>query len=316
MVFFDIFIFLMLGLTGVALVFIAIAKRRMDRNEPAFGWKRKQFLEEQKQDENGHSSVQMDQKQRSNIKREKEEESLKDLIEVKDIRYGIFEKTKNEYSLIVATDFVNFDLLNASERQSIILGYQSLFRVVNFPLQIVGQAVRQDLRKERARFEENLKKANSQTRDYNNEVIKYITKRATNDFRLTRRVYYIVSYTYETSKMGKLTPEQKERRIAEILYQQATIVQKMLARAKIESEILESLEGMEVVKRALNRERMLIHPIESVVEPNKEKITSYITVDPESLPGFEDLVQNLEDYGEGVSDYEEYIPKEKEEEVS
>ncbi|MGG3806484.1 hypothetical protein [Metabacillus fastidiosus] len=309
---FDIFVFFSIGLTGLVLVFAVIAKKRQDNNEPVFGWKRKQFLEEQQGGGNENIAEQTKVKSKK-VKRNKDEVSLKDLIEVQDIKYGIFEKSRNEYSLAIATDFVNFDLLNASERQSIILGYQSLFRVINFPVHLVGQAVRQDLRKEKVRFKENLESVNSQTRAYNNEVIEYISKRATDDFRLTRRVYYIVSYIYEPSKMGKLTQDQKERRIAEILYQQATIVQKMLARAKIESEILDSLQAMEIVKRALNRERMILHPIEGVAEAGREKISNYITVDPETLPGFEDLVQNL---AEVMEDYEEYIPEEEESQVS
>ncbi|WP_404359804.1 hypothetical protein LG291_25780 (plasmid) [Cytobacillus firmus] len=294
---FNIFIMISTVFTLSVLGFLAVAKKRMDNNEPIAGWKRKQYLKEQLEAENGYSEV-ADKKS----KPEKPSgESLKDLIGLKDIKYGIFEKSKNEYSLIIATDFVNFDLLNASERQSIILGYQSLFRVINFPVQILGQAVRQDLRKEEVRFKENLEAVNPQTREYNERVISHIKSRTINDFRLTRNVFYVVSYIYEPSKMGKLTAAQKERKIAETLYQQAVIVQKMLARAKIESEILDSLEAMEVLKRALNRDRMLVHPIESVVQSGKEKITSFITADPTTLPGFDELVQDI---GEVMDNYE------------
>ncbi|MED3553899.1 hypothetical protein [Cytobacillus praedii] len=310
--FFDIFVWFLMILALSTLGFLYIAKKRMDNNEPVAGWKRKQFLEEQRQLKAGDAVTQPIAK-KVKEKKDKNEESLKELIGIKDIRYGIFERAKNEYSLVVATDFVNFELLNASEQQSIILGYQSLWKVINFRIQLLGQAVRQDLRKDEARFKENIKKLNPQTKDYNERVINHIKNRAVNDFRLTRRAYYLVSYIYEPSKMGKLTPEQKERRIAESLFQAATIVQKMLSRAKITSEILDSLQGMEVLKRSLNRDRMLTHPIESVVEPGREKITSFITADPESLPGFEDLLQDL---GEELEEYEEFIPKEKEERIS
>ncbi|WP_257964294.1 hypothetical protein [Bacillus sp. UMB0728] len=305
---FDIFVIASSIATLILIGFLFIAKKRMDNNEPVAGWKRKQFLEEQRES-TGEPTSKGPKKQ---IKKPKSDEVLlKDLIGIKDIRYGIFEKARNEYSVIVSSDFVNFDLLNTSERQSIILGYQSLFRVINFPLQILGQAVRQDLRKEEIRFKKNLEKANPQTKDYNNRVISYITKRAVQDFRLTRRVYYVVSYIYEPSKMGKLTAAQKERKIAETLYQQAFIVQKMLARAKIESETLGSLEAIEVLKRAMNRDRMLSNPIENLVEVGKEKITSFITIDPSTLPGYEMLVQDLEEVFE---DYEDYIPEEEQEE--
>lgn len=310
---FDILVWLSMVLAIATGVFLYVAKKRMDNNEPVAGWKRKQYLEEQRELEYGDSVSQPPNKKIKEKKKDKKQESLKDLIGLKDIRYGIFEKSKNEYCLVVATDFVNFDLLNTSEQQSIILGYQSLWKVINFRIQLLGQAVRQDLRKDEIRFNENLKNLNPQTRDYNQKVINHIKDRAVNQFRLTRRVYYLVSYIYEPSKMGKLTPEQKERKIAESLLMASNIVQKMLARAKIASEILESLPAMELLKRSMNRDRMLIHPIEHIVEPGREKITSFITAEPESLPGYKELVQDL---GEGIEEYEEFIPKEQEERVS
>jgi hypothetical protein len=301
----DIFMIIMLVILIGGLTFALIAKRRMDRNEPIFGWKRKQFLSEQ-----GGADVTKKNGNSSSSKENSEQESLKDLISIKDIRYGVFEQGKNQYSIVLSSDFVNFDLLNPSERQSIILGYQALWRVVNFPVQLLGQAVRQDLAKDQVRFKENLKKCNPQTQDYNFKVINHIAERTINDFRIARRVYYVVSYFYETSKMGKLTPEQKERKIVEAIYQRANIVVRTLRRAKIDAQPLDSLGGMEVLKRALNRDRMIINPIETVVEPGKEKINTFITVDPTTLPGFEDLVQNYEEAVEIVKDDEEEIQEE------
>ncbi len=262
----------------------------MDNNEPVAGWRRKQFLSEM---QGGDGSTP--------TKKEDKQESLKDLIGIKDIRYGVFEKNRNEYCVIISTDSVNFDLLNPSERGTIILGYQALFRVVNFPLQILGQAVRQDLRKEEKRFYENLKDANKETKAYNEHVISHIKMQSEEKFRITRRIYYVISYIYEPSKMGKLNAAQREKRIVETLYQQAGLVIKMLQRARIEADIMDSLSAMEVLKRALNRDRMLIHPIENIVEPGKEKLNTYITADPSTLPGFEELVQNVEEAKRYVS---------------
>lgn len=282
-----------MGLLGILCIVLFVVKKRMDNNEPVAGWKRKQFLAEQ-QGIPGQQPIESSVKKSVN-KKKKEDQTLKDLIGVKDIRYGVFHKARNEYSVIISTDSVNFDLLNQSERASIILGYQALYRVINFPVQIIDQAVRQDLRKEIRRFEGNLSNLNTQTRDYNEKVIKYIKDTSEKDFRIARRTYYVVSYVYEPSKMAKLTAEQKEQRIIQQLGQQALIVMKMLNRANIKSEILDSLSAIEVLKRALNRDRMLIHPIENIIEEGKEKITTYITGDPTTFPGFEELVQDVEE---------------------
>jgi hypothetical protein len=221
--------------------------------------------------------------------------TLGELIGVKDIRHGIFEKDKNEYCVIISTDTVNFDLLNESAQSSIILGYQSLFKVIRFPVQLLAQAVRQDLRKEEKRFMENLESCNEQTTDYNSKVIRYIKSRSENEFRISLRIYYVVSYTYEVSRMAKLTPEQKERKIAQELWMRASTVIKMLKRARLESNLLDSLHAMEVMKRALNRDRMLTNPIESLVEAGHEKNFPYITADVTSLPGYENLVSSVEE---------------------
>lgn len=295
----QIYMTVMMILLGVFLVFVFIAKKRIDNNEPVAGWKRKQWLAEQRGE---NSSEANKAPQARGSKDSNKQEQVKDLIGIKDIKFGVFEKTRNEYSIILSTDSVNFDLLNRGEQQTIILGYQALFRVINFPIQILGQAVRQDLRKDEQRFKENLKNMNPQTKDYNYRVIDNIKEKSEQDFRIAMRIYYVISYIYEPSKMAKLTIEQKERKIIEQLYQQAQIVMRMLNRARIETEILGSVEAIEVLKRAMNRDRMLANPIDALIEPGKEKITTYITGDPSSLPLFEELVQDPEEYNRLIAD--------------
>lgn len=276
----------MVGLFFVLMIFLFFAKKRMDNNEPIFGSHRKQFLEEQ-----GVQIEPANKKKSFTIKKVQTEfDLIKDLIGIKDIRYGVFEKDRNEYCIIIGTDSVNFDLLNESARGSIILGYQALFKVIKFPVQILGQAVRQDLRKEEKRFMSNLESCNAQAKDYNMRVISQIKSRSENEFRIARKVYYIVTYVYQSSKLAKLTPEQRENKILNELYMRARTVVQMLKRARLESEILDSLSAMEVMKRALNRDRMLSNPIESIVEEGKEKITAYVTGDVTSLPGYEELI--------------------------
>ncbi|MBP1932031.1 hypothetical protein [Ammoniphilus resinae] len=283
---FDIFIYIMIGIFGVMMIFLFYAKKRMDNNEPIFGSQRKQFLEEQ----GGPQDPSAKKDKRKKNRKENNRESLKDLIGIKDIRYGIFEKERNEYCLIIATDSVNFDLLNETARSSIIMGYQSLFRVVRFPVQLLGQAVRQDLRKDEQRFMKNLEKCNPQTRDYCMRVISHIKERSEKEFRIARKAYYVVTYIYQSSRIAQLTPEQKEKKIVQELYMRARTVVQMLKRARIESEILDSLSAMEVMKRALNRDRMLSNPIEGVVEPGREKLSAYVSADVTTLPGYEDLI--------------------------
>ncbi|MFC5450661.1 hypothetical protein ACFPOG_20625 [Paenibacillus aestuarii] len=293
---FDIFIYIMIGIFVVTLVFLFYAKKRMDNNEPVFGWQRKQFLQETGQPLPGKANG------NSEAKTPAGQLSIKELIGIKDIRYGIFEKEKNEYCVIIGTDTVNFDLLNDGTRGSIILGYQSLFRVIRFPVQVLGQAVRQDLHKDEKRFMKNLENCTPQTQDYNMRVIKHIKERSEKEFRISRRVYYIVTYQYQVSRAGQLTPEQVEKRIIQELYMRARVVVQMLKRARIESDVLDSLSAMEVMKRALNRDRMLSNPIESVVEEGKEKLSAFVTADVTTLPGFHDLVNDVEEVRQFVQE--------------
>lgn len=287
---FDIFVYISMGLFVVTLIFLFYAKKRMDNNEPVIGWRRKQFLQEQDQ-------------QQSSRSKSKEEQSIKELTGIKDIRYGIFEKDRNEYSVIISTDFVNFDLLSDSSKASIILGYQSLFKVIRFPIQILGQAVRQDLRKDVQRWNKNLEKCNPQTKAYNQQVIDDIKEKSEKEFRITRKVYYVITYQYEVSRLGALTPEQKEKKIMTELYMRARTVIGMLRRAGVDAYLLDSLHAMEVMKRAVNRDRMLFNPIEDVVK--KEKLSLYVTADVTSLPGYEDLVYDVEEVKEYVGGSQE-----------
>ncbi|SDM31385.1 hypothetical protein SAMN05428961_11375 [Paenibacillus sp. OK060] len=300
----QIFIFCMMGFLALMLVFLMIAKKRMDKNEPIIGWQRKQHLEEvsagsvetQKKHLNKHEEKQL----------KKDRQDMKDLIGIEDIKQGIFVKRNNEYCVIVSTDSVNYDLLSAQARQSTILGYSSLFRVIRFPIQILGQAVRQDLRKEENRWKSNLEKCNSQTMDYNTKVINHIKNKSEKEFRISRKVYYVITYVPLPSKMGALKLEQREEMIRNELYQRAATVVGMLRQCEIHAELLDSLSAMEVMKRALNRDRMVINPIDDLVTHGREKLSSYITVDVTTMPGFEDLVYEVEE----VRDYVQTSEKE------
>jgi len=289
---------------AIMLIFLFIAKRRMDRNEPIIGWQRKQHLQEV-----GESAV--NSGKAAEKKQKKERQTMRDLIGIEDIRHGIFVKKNNEYCVIVATDSVNYDLLSAQARQAIILGYSSLFRVIRFPVQILGQAVRQDLRKEEQRWNSNLEKCNPQTRDYNLKVIKHIKDKSEKEFRISRKVYYVITYVPLPSKMGALKPEQREEMIRNELYLRAATVVGMLRQCEIHAELLDSLSAMEVMKRALNRDRMVINPIDSLITHGKEKLSAYITADVTTLPGYEDLVNDVEEVRKIVQAYEEEEARER-----
>ncbi|MGV2885988.1 hypothetical protein V4D07_25150 [Paenibacillus taichungensis] len=294
----------MMGFLALMLGFLMIAKKRMDRNEPVIGWQRKQHLQEVNQTganvpANNRNSKHAEKQQK------KERQDMKDLIGIEDIHHGIFVKKNNEYCVIVATDSVNYDLLSSQARQATILGYSALFRVIRFPVQILGQAVRQDLRKEEARWNKNLDKCNPQTRDYNSKVIKHIKDKSEKEFRISRKVFYVITYTPLPSKMGALKPEQREEMIRNELYQRAATVVGMLRQCEIYSYMLDSLSAMEVMKRALNRDRMVISPVDDLITSGKEKLSTYITANVTSLPGFEDLVYDPEEVRQYVQAIEE-----------
>lgn len=256
----------------------------MDRNEPIFGWARKQHLEETGQ---VHAVS-------GKVKVKKGMEKIVDLLGIEDIKHGIFAKKNNEYSIIIESDFVNYDLLSDGARQAIIIGYSSLYKVIRFPVQILGQAVRQDLRKEEERFKANLSQANEQTRTYNFDVIDHIKERSEDELRITRKVLYVISYVPQVSRMGAISQEDRIKDITDELYQRAWTIVQMLKQSDIQSSILPSLSAMEVMKRALNRERMVVNPIDDIVD--REKLTSLVvTMDPTSLPGYASIVNDVDE---------------------
>lgn len=274
------------------LIFMGYAMRRKNRNEPIFGWQRKQFLEEQ------NTTVDpQNLKSKQTIKKENKErrkqESILELMELKDIGLGVIERKRNEYLLIIETDFVNFDLLQPGERLSILEGYQQLYNSVNFPVQMLVQAVRQDFSKDRLRFEQNMANCNEHVQRFNQSVIEHIESVTENDFRITMNVFYIVKYHYEPSKLGKLTKEQRLSHIRNNISMRADIVSGALRRARVEGRKLNTLEAAEVLKRALNRDRMLLHPIEDIQE--HEKLSDFVTLDYSTLPEFENLVNDVEE---------------------
>ncbi|HCG4536151.1 TPA: hypothetical protein NJY08_005004 [Salmonella enterica subsp. enterica serovar Typhi str. AG3] len=278
----------------ITLIFLFIAKRRMDKNEPVWGWKRKQFIEEKNSGTSsnvtGNNNAVSDVTTTEN---NKDYESILDLLELKNIERGVVERERNEYLLVLNADFVNFHLLQKQEQLSILEGYSQLYSVVNFPIHLLAQAVRQDFAKDRFRFEENLKKCNEHTNNYNQDVLNHIQAVTEKQFRITLRLFYIVKYVYEPSKLAKLTKEQREKNIIDNVAIRAEIVRRQLRRGKIDAEILDSVSAAEVLKRALNRDRMVLHPIDTVVE--KEKLSPFVTMDFTSIPDLEKLVNNVEE---------------------
>lgn len=297
----QVFIVCMMVFLVLILTFLFIAKRRMDRNEPIIGWQRKQHLREV----NGVAANTQNINKADEKEQKNDKQDIKDLIGIEDIHHGIFVKKNNEFCVTVATESINYDLLSAQARQATILGYSSLFRVIRFPVQILGQAVRQDLRKEENRWNSNLAKCNDQTRDYNANVIKHIKDKSEKEFRISRKVYYVISYVPLPSKMGALKPDQREEMIRNELYQRAATVVGMLRQCEIHATLLDSLSAMEVMKRALNRDRMVINPIDDLITHGKEKLSAYITADVMSMPGFDDLVYDVEEVRKIVQTYEE-----------
>ncbi|MBX8945956.1 hypothetical protein [Lysinibacillus sp. K60] len=282
-------LFCVLAIIAVFLL-LMVAKKRMERNEPVFGWKRKQFLEEQK---NGGSPTSNTEMKVDTTQEDKEHESILDLLELKKIEQGVVERERNEHLVVLSSDFVNFHLLQDRERIAILEGYQQLFNVINFPVQLQAQAVRQDFTKDRHRFEQNLSRVNVHAANYNRDVLDHIQTVTEKNFRITLRIYYIVKYIYEPSKMAKLNKAQREKNIIDNIGLRAEIVRRALRRAKVDATILSSVEAAEVLKRALNRDRIVLHPIEDVQE--KEKLSAFVTMDFSTIPDFENLVNNLEE---------------------
>lgn len=99
------------------------------------------------------------------------------------------------------------------------------------------------MRKEQERFNSNLKKCNAATKLYNESVIDTIKRRSENEFRISRKIYYAISFIPQPSKMGQLSPEQREESIVRELHQRARIVAASLRQANITTDVLDSFLG-------------------------------------------------------------------------
>ena len=284
----DIMMYFSMCLLVFGGIFMIVIKLRMNRNEPLFGWKRRQYLAEKRSGVTKTEANEEKTVDRSN------QDSISQLLQVEDLEYGIIKRENNEYVMILHTEFVNFELLQNSEQLSILEGYQSVFKTINFPIQLLAQAVRQDFKKERQRMEGNLHDVNVYAQSYNHDVLNHIQIITEKEFRITLRLFYCVKYIYEPSKMAQLSKDQREQHINESIYARAEILRRALIKAKVHSRILSTLEAAEVLKRPLNRDRMILHDIESI--STEGKLAPFVTMDINSLPDLENLLQSLEEW--------------------
>jgi hypothetical protein len=242
--------------------FLIWSKKRIDRGEPLFGWRRKQYLEETLV--NDHTNPFNHQ-------------SIQNLLGIRDIKYGIIEKSKNEYAIILATDSVNYDLLSESGKRATVTGYEQLYKVLSFPLQIVIQAVRQDSRKEIKRFQENAESFGSTVSRFTEGIVQYIRNITWEESRIVKRVYYVITYRYEPSQNAQIRAEDRFYRIIQELNTRAIQVKNMLKRAQVKSYLLGSLDALEVIRRSINRDRTLAALIDDI--ERKEMLALYVTSD-------------------------------------
>jgi hypothetical protein len=242
-------------------VFLIWSKKRIDRGEPLFGWRRKQYLAE----------TWMDEREGTRFHRQ----STQQLLGIKDVKYGIIEKSRNEYAIILATDSVNYDLLSDSGKRATVAGYEQLYKVLSFPLQIIIQAVRQDSRREIQRFREQSTYFGPKVSAYTEGLVQYIRNITWEESRIIKRVYYVISYHYEPSQNAQIRSEDRLYRVIHELNTRAIQVRNMLKRAQIKSYVLGSLDAIEVVRRSMNRDRTLAALIDDV--ERKEMLSYFVT---------------------------------------
>lgn len=244
------------------IVFLIWSKRRIDRNEPILG------------------SV----KRSKNLLKAKETDTIRNpqsihaLLDIENVQYGIVQKGRNEYCLVLSTDSVNYDLLTDTGKQSTILGYEQLFKILDFPIQIVIQAVRQDSRNDIKRYREHSHEFGSQVSAFCEGIIEYIEGITLRESRIVKRVYYIISYVYEPSSTTKmLHDEDRMYRVMQEMNTRAIQVKSMLKRAHIQANQLTSLKAIEVIRRTLNRDRTLAARLKDV--ESQEMLALYVTSD-------------------------------------
>lgn len=289
----KIYMFCLLGVLILVSLFAIYAKKKRDKNEPLF--------KKASQDSTSNTSASPSTKPTGIKTKASEVLPIKDYIGITNIEKGIFHKENNEYCVVIEANFVNFDLKSQTSQRAILMSYQALYRVVKFPIQILGQSVSQDMRKEEARFEKNLLNKPAAVQQYNRTILKYIKDRSENEFRVTKKLYYLISYSPTESRMGALSADKKKKMIETNLSLRASTIIGMLRGSEIEANLLDSLFAMEVIKRSLNRDRMNNHPIENVIKD--ERLATFVTWDIASIPGIEDIVNDVEELQDVIKDH-------------
>jgi hypothetical protein len=240
--------------------FLIWSKKRIDRGEPLFGWRRKQYKAETwVDDEDGRYPRQ----------------STQELLGIKDIKYGIIERSRNEYAIVLVTDSVNYDLLSEAGKRGTVSGYEQLYKVLSFPLQVVIQAVRQDSRKEIQRFQEQSSYFGQAVVKFTEGIIQYIRDVTWEESRIVKRVYYVISYRYEPSQNAQIRSEDRFYRVIQELNTRAMQVKNMLKRSQVRSTVLGSLDAIEVIRRTINRDRTLAALIDDIEK--REMLSQFVT---------------------------------------
>lgn len=253
-------------------IFLIWSKKRMDRGEPLYGRRRKQYLQETEDEvpEWKHPT-----------------QSLQSLLDIRDIKYGIVEKSKNEYAVVLSTESVNYDLLSDTGKLSTLAGYEQLFKVLSFPIQIVVQAVRQDARQDIERFSKNGEGMGQSAFQYIQGILQYIQEITWDESRIVKRIYYVIPYRYEPSQNAQIKSDDRMYRIMQELSTRAIQVRSLLRRSQIRSSLLGSLDAIEVLRRSMNRDRTLAALIDDVEK--KDMLAQFVTSDH-----MESLLEKLE----------------------
>lgn len=202
------------------------------------------------------------------------------------LRSGIVKLKNGGYRIIVELPSINIDLMEGSERQSVLEQYREILNSLDFSIQILQQSRIVDISDYLQKLEtlKNGAKSNfvhKQLGYYSNYLVDLIKDRSI----LTKKFYVVIPYDEEkdlkrekiakknnkrkvkqniktdTSENGIYEEEQRFEKAKKQLYSRATLIERSFRRFEITPTILNDNDLLDLFYTSYNKDRAVYQPI-------------------------------------------------------
>lgn len=196
--------------------------------------------------------------------------ATQDFVPIKEVRDGIIVLKNDELRSVVLANSINLSLKSSDEQQAIILQFQAFLNTLDFPVQIVVQSRKLDIRPYLIQLENRMKVQTEpllklQTKEY----IDFIRNFTESVDIMTKNFFIVVPYTHKTlpqdstkilqgfigkkdDKAKKLEEQMDFEEKRSQLEQRVSVVQQGLNRCGIKSAQLGTEEVVEMFYKTFN----------------------------------------------------------------